>query len=105
VIINLKGTALVASNVFGVDPNVAALVALVVVLVYSTLGGLWASVSTSTLATLLHTVPPAVIIVAALHGRRRDVHLALGGRPGDAAAVGPYLISHLGLPTWIVFAP
>jgi Na+/proline symporter len=188
VIINLKGTALVASNVFGVDPNVAALVGLAVVLVYSTLGGLWASVSTSTLSTLLHTVPPAVIIVAALHKAggvgpiwssvaaqgngllsvtRTDaatgfgITLALGlvtatvaGQEywqlawglkkkdvsrtflwagawfypipicigllglvglglhvdlktqlgGDAAAVGPYLISHLGLPTWIVFA-
>jgi Na+/proline symporter len=81
VIINLKGTALVTSSIFGVDPNVAAVVGLAVVLVYSTLGGLWASVTTSTLSTLLHTVPPAVIVVAALHqaggGRRR---LACGGR-------------------------
>src|SRR5262249_31383893 len=66
VVINLKGTALVASNVFGVDPNLAAVVGLVVVLAYSTLGGLWASVSTSTLSTLLHTVPPAIIVVAVL---------------------------------------
>jgi urea-proton symporter len=188
VIINLKGTALVASGVFGVDPNVAALVGLTVVLVYSALGGLWASVSTSTVSTLLHTVPPAVIVVAALHqaggataiwnavaakgngylsvtrpgaasdfgvtlalglvtatvagqeywqlawglkkknvsrtflwagawfypipicigilgliglGLNVDLHKQLGG---DAAAVGPYLISHLGLPTWIVIA-
>ncbi len=187
IIINLKGTALVASNVFGVNPNTAAIVGLAVVLVYSTLGGLWASVSTSTLATLLHTVPPAVIVVAALHqaggataiwsavaARGNDllsvtrgdaasgfgVTLALGlltatiaGQEywqlawgikkrdvsrtflwagawfypipiclgllglvgiglnvdlktlgGDAAAIGPYLISHLGLPTWVVFA-
>jgi Na+/proline symporter len=187
VIINLKGTALVTSNVFGVDPNLAALVGLGVVLVYSTLGGLWASVSTSTLATLLHTVPPAVIVVAALHKaggataiwtsvaaqghrllsvtrgdaasgfgitlalglltatiagqeywqlawglKKRDVsrtflwagawfypipicigllglvglglHVDLKTLGGDAAAIGPYLISHLGLPTWIVLA-
>jgi Na+/proline symporter len=188
VIINLKGTALVASNVFGVDPNIAALVGLSVVLVYSTLGGLWASVSTSTLSTLLHTVPPAVIIVAVLAKaggaepiwnsvasqgkgllsvtrpdaasefgitlalglvtatiagqeywqlawglKKRDVsrtflwagawfypipicigilglvglglHVNLKSQlGGDAAAVGPYLISHLGLPSWIVFA-
>jgi Na+/proline symporter len=57
IIINLKGTALVTSNVFGVDPNVAAIVGLAVVLLYSALGGLWASVSTSTVSTLLHTVP------------------------------------------------
>ena len=188
IIINLKGTALVTSHVFGVDPNVAAIVGLAVVLVYSTLGGLWASVSTSTVATLLHTVPPAVIVVAVLHqaggagpiwqsvaGQGHDllsvfrgdaangfgITLALGlltatiaGQEywqlawslkkkevsrtflwagawfypipicigvlglvglglhvdlktqlgGDAAAVGPYLISHLGLPTWIVLA-
>jgi Na+/proline symporter len=188
VIINLKGTALVASNVFGVNPNVAALVGLIVVLVYSTLGGLWASVSTSTVSTLVHTIPPAAIIVAVLHkaggagaiwssvaaqghgllsvtrgdaatsfgitlalglvtatvagqeywqlawglkkkdisrtflwagawfypipicigilglvglGLHVDLKTQLGG---DAAAVGPYLISHLGLPSWIVFA-
>jgi Na+/proline symporter len=187
VIINLKGTALVTSSVFGVDPNVAALVGLAVVLVYSTLGGLWASVSTSTLATLLHTVPPAVIVVAALHKaggadsiwrsvaaqgngllsvtrgdaasgfgitlalglltatiagqeywqlawglKKRDVsrtflwagawfypipicigllglvglglHVDLKTLGGDAAAIGPYVISHLGLPTWVVLA-
>jgi len=188
IIINLKGTALVTSHVFGVDPNVAAVVGLAVVLVYSTLGGLWASVSTSTLATLMHTVPAAVIVVAVLHQAggadsvwhavasqgqgllsvtRGDaasgfgVTLALGlltatiaGQEywqlawglkkkdvsrtflwagawfypipicigvlglvglglhvdlktdlgGDAAAVGPYLVSHLGLPTWVVLA-
>ena len=30
---------------------------------------------------------------------RGDVNAQLGG---DAAAVGPYLVSHLGLPTWLV---
>lgn len=188
VIINLKGTALVASNVFGVDPTVAALVGLTVVLLYSTLGGLWASVATSTLSTLLHTVPPAIIVVAVLakaggagpiwdsvasqgHDllsvtradaatdfgitlslglvtatvagqeywqlawalKKRDVsrtflwagawfypipicigilglvglglHVDLTAQlGGDAAAIGPYLISHLGLPSWIVLA-
>jgi Na+/proline symporter len=187
IVINLKGTALVTSNVFGVDPNLAALIGLAVVLVYSTLGGLWASVSTSTVSTLVHTVPPAVIVVAALHRaggahaiwnsvaaqgkgllsvtrgdaasefgitlalglitatvagqeywqlawglRKKDVsrtflwagawfypipicigllgliglglHVDLAALGGDAAAIGPYLISHLGLPNWIVFA-
>ena len=40
---------------------------LAVVLAYSALGGLWSSVSTSTVSTLLHTVPPAVVVVAALY--------------------------------------
>jgi urea-proton symporter len=57
VIINIKGTSLVVSNVFGVDPRLAAIIGLVVVLIYSMLGGLWASVTTSALSTLLHTVP------------------------------------------------
>jgi len=67
VIINIKGTSLVISNVFGVDPRLAALIGLLVVLIYSILGGLWASVTTSALSTLLHTVPSAIILVAALH--------------------------------------
>jgi Na+/proline symporter len=186
VIINIKGTSLVVSNVFGVDPRVAAVIGLVVVLIYSMLGGLWASITTSSLATLLHTVPSAVILVAAFHYAggvdnvwhavaaeggnlltvtRSDaalgfgITLALGlltatiaGQEfwqvawalkkkdvsrtflwagawfypipiclgllgliglalhvdvntqlgGDAAAIGPYLVSHLGLPTWLV---
>ena len=156
------------------------------VLIYSILGGLWASVTTSALSTLLHTVPSAIILVAALHyaggvntvwhsvaAQGNDllsvarpeaatgfgITLALGlitatiaGQEfwqvawalkkkdvsrsffwagawfypipiclgllgligialhvnvnthlgGDAAAVGPFLISHLGLPTWLV---
>src|SRR3984893_10641120 len=186
VIINIKGTSLVVSNVFGVDPRVAAIIGLLVVLTYSILGGLWASVTTSALSTLLHTVPSAIILVAALHyaggvdavwhsvaGQGNDllsvarpdaatgfgITLALGlltatiaGQEfwqvawalkkkdvsrsffwagawfypipiclgllgliglalhvnvntqlgGDAAAVGPYLVSHLGMPTWLV---
>jgi Na+/proline symporter len=186
VIINIKGTSLVVSNVFGVDPRVAAIIGLVVVLIYSMLGGLWASITTSALSTLLHTVPSAIILVAAFHyaggvdavwhsvadqGKdllsvtRADaatgfgITLALGlltatiaGQEfwqvawalkkkdvsrtflwagawfypipiclgllgligialhvdvntqlgGDAAAVGPYLVSHLGLPIWLV---
>src|ERR1700693_6351558 len=65
VIINIKGTSLVVSNVFGVDPRVAAIIGLLVVLTYSILGGLWASITTSALSTLLHTVPSAIIVVAA----------------------------------------
>jgi Na+/proline symporter len=32
------------------------------------------------------------------------LHVDLAALGGDAAAIGPYLISHLGLPNWIVFA-
>jgi urea-proton symporter len=186
VIINIKGTSLVVSNVFGVDPRLAAIIGLVVVLIYSMLGGLWASVTTSALSTLLHTVPSAIILVAALHYaggvdavwhsvaaqgndlltvtrpdaaigfgitlalglltatiagqefwqvawalKKKDVsrtflwagawfypipiclgllgliglalHVDVNNQlGGDAAAVGPFLVSHLGLPTWLV---
>ena len=186
VIINIKGTSLVVSNVFGVDPRLAAIIGLVVVLIYSMLGGLWASVTTSALSTLLHTVPSAIILVAALHYaggvdavwnsvaaqgnglltvtrpdaaigfgitlalglltatiagqefwqvawalKKKDVsrtflwagawfypipiclgllgliglalHVDVNSQlGGDAAAVGPFLVSHLGLPTWLV---
>ena len=47
IVINIKGTSLVISNVFGVDPRLAAIVGLGVVLIYSILGGLWASITTS----------------------------------------------------------
>jgi Na+/proline symporter len=187
VIINIKGTSLVVSNVFGANPQLATLVGLGVVLVYSVLGGLWASVSTSTLTTLFITVPSAIVVTAALHQvggagalwstveaqgnglltvtrsdvpgafgitlalglltatlagqefwqvvwglKRKDVsrtflwagawfypipiclgilglvglalEVDLSTLGGDAAAIGPYLISHLGLPTWIVIA-
>jgi Na+/proline symporter len=67
VIINIEGTSLVVSNVFGVDPRLAAIIGVVIVLIYSMLGGLWASVTTSALSTLLHTVPSAIILVAAFH--------------------------------------
>src|ERR1700722_9299425 len=159
---------------------------LVVVLIYSMLGGLWASVTTSALSTLLHTVPSAIILAAALHYaggvdavwhsvaaqgnglltvtrpdaaigfgitlalglltatiagqefwqvawalKKKDVsrsflwagawfypipiclgllgliglalHVDVNSQlGGDAAAIGPLLVSHLGLPTWLV---
>lgn len=186
VIINIKGTSLVVSNVFGVDPRLAAVIGLAVVLTYSILGGLWASITTSALATLLHTVPSAIILVAALHYaggvdsvwhavanqggglltvtrpdaaigfgitlalglltatiagqefwqvawalKKKDVsrtflwagawfypipiclgllgliglalHVDVNAQlGGDAAAIGPFLVSHLGLPVWLI---
>jgi len=73
IIINLKGTALVISTIFGVDQGKVAIAAAIIVLIYSALGGLWVSMSTSTLATLIHTVPAAIVVVAVLS--------QLGGAP------------------------
>lgn len=188
IIINLKGTSLVISTVFGMNQLTVATIAIGIVLVYSMTGGLWASMSTSTLTTLFITVPAAVVIVAVLghlggadpiwnevssRGQellsvtRADVPSAFGitlalglltatlagqsfwqvvwglkqkevGRTflwagawfypipiclgilglvgialnvdlvndlgNDAAAIGPFVISHIGLPNWLIYA-
>jgi urea-proton symporter len=89
VVINIKGTSLVVSNVFGVDPKTAAIIGLLVVLTYSILGGLWASITTSALSTLLHTVPAAIILVAALHyaGGVGAVWHSVAAQGGDLLSV------------------
>ncbi|MEM9152155.1 MAG: sodium:solute symporter [Cyanobacteria bacterium P01_F01_bin.3] len=188
IIINLKGTSLVISTVFGMSQVVVAVVAIAIVLVYSMMGGLWASMCTSTLTTLFITVPASVVLMAVLSYlggpapiweavaakgpellsvTRADVPAAFGitlalglltatlagqsfwqvvwglkakevGRSflwagawfypipiclgilglvgialnvdlatnlnNDAAAVGPFVISHIGLPGWLVYA-
>ncbi len=66
IIINLKGTSLVISTVFGVDQGTVAIITAIIVLAYTVLGGLWASISTSTLTTLFITVPAAFVVTAVL---------------------------------------
>jgi urea-proton symporter len=91
ILINLKGTSVVISTVFAVDWKVAAIVGIVCVLTYSYFGGLWTSVMTGTLNTLMVTVP-AAIVVAAVYDH---VH---GGAPAvfDAvAAANPRNLSIL----------
>jgi len=46
ILINLKGTSVVVSTVFGIDWKVATVVGIVCVLTYSYFGGLWTSVMT-----------------------------------------------------------
>jgi Na+/proline symporter len=188
IIINLKGTSLVISTVFGMSQLTVATIAIAIVLVYSMTGGLWASMSTSTLTTLFITVPASIVVASVLGhlggaapvweevaGRgqellsvaRADVPAAFGitlalglltatlagqsfwqvvwglkqkevGRTflwagawfypipiclgilglvgialnvdlagdlgNDAAAVGPFVISHIGLPNWLIYA-
>src|SRR5262249_38962633 len=91
ILINLKGTSVVISTVFSVDWKVAAIVGIACVLTYSFFGGLWTSVMTGTLNTLMVTVP-AAIVVAAVYDH---VH---GGAPAvfDAvAAANPRNLSVL----------
>ena len=188
IIINLKGTSLVISTVFGMNQLTVATIAIAIVLVYSMTGGLWASMSTSTLTTLFITVPASIVVIsvlghlggatpvweevasrgqALLSVTRADVPAAFGitlalglltatlagqsfwlvvwglkqievGRTflwagalvypipiclgilgfvgialnvdlasdlgNDAAAIGPFVISHIGLPNWLIYA-
>jgi len=62
ILINLKGTSIVISSIFGIDWQIAAIVGILAVLAYSYFGGLWTSVMTATLNTLMITVPAAIVI-------------------------------------------
>src|ERR1700736_5035944 len=64
ILINLKGTSVVVSTVFGIDWKTATIVGIVCVLTYSYFGGLWTSVMTGTLNTLMITVPAAIVVAA-----------------------------------------
>src|SRR3954451_12981327 len=64
ILINLKGTSVVISTVFGIDWKVATVVGITCVLAYSYFGGLWTSVMTGTLNTLMITVPAAIVVAA-----------------------------------------
>ncbi len=64
ILINLKGTSVVISTVFGIDWKTATVVGITCVLVYSYFGGLWTSVMTGTLNTLMITVPAAIVVAA-----------------------------------------
>lgn len=75
VIVNLKGAAIVVSHFFGIPEAVVAVLAAVIVLTYTFVGGLWASMATSALMTLLLLVGAALIAVTGLD------------RAGGAAAV------------------
>jgi Na+/proline symporter len=76
ILINLKGTSIVISSIFGIDWKVAAIVGILCVLVYSYFGGLWTSVMTATINTLMITVPAAIV-----------VSLVYDRIPGGASAV------------------
>jgi urea-proton symporter len=81
ILINLKGTSVVISTVFGVDWKIAAIVGIICVLTYSYFGGLWTSVMTGTLNTLMVTVPAAIVVAAVYE------HVQ-GGAPAVFDAVG-----------------
>jgi Na+/proline symporter len=81
ILINLKGTSIVISSVFGINWAVAAVVGMLCVLMYSYFGGLWTSVMTATINTLMITVP-AAIVVSLVYDK------IPGGAPAVLSAVG-----------------
>ncbi|MGA9321070.1 MAG: sodium:solute symporter [Xanthobacteraceae bacterium] len=90
ILINLKGTSVVISTVFSIDWKVAAIVGIICVLTYSYFGGLWTSVMTGTLNTLMVTVPAAIVVAAVyehVHGGAPAVFDAVGGG-GPAQSFG-----------------
>lgn len=186
-LINLKGTSVVMSTIYGIDWRIVPIIAGIVVIVYVSIGGMWNSAVNALIQTYLITLPAAVVVMAVfdkvggvapifntLSTQKPSqylqwyepstafafgVTLALGllsntvsdqtfweriwaikskyvgrvflwggtwfyGIPicfgllglvggamgldlkthlnGDAAAVGPYVVSHIGLPVWLV---
>jgi urea-proton symporter len=100
ILINLKGTSVVVSTVFGIDWKTATIVGILCVMAYSYFGGLWTSVMTGTLNTLMVTVPAAIVVAAVydkIPGGTQAVYDAVGKagaqnlsvlRPDAAAGFG-----------------
>src|SRR6201985_2977266 len=90
ILINLKGTSVVISTVFGIDWKVATIVGIVCVMVYSYFGGLWTSVMTGTLNTLMVTVPAAIVVAAVydkIPGGNQAVYDAVGKAGAQSLSV------------------
>jgi Na+/proline symporter len=68
VTVNLKGASLMVATIFGLNEGVVASISAIVILLYISLGGLWASMSTSTLMCLLIMVP-SVLVTTAIWGQ------------------------------------
>ncbi|HEY9644203.1 MAG TPA: hypothetical protein V6C57_27160 [Coleofasciculaceae cyanobacterium] len=66
--VNLKGASLMIATIFGLPEGVVATISVIVILLYISLGGLWASMSTSTLMCLLIMVP-SVLVTTAIWGQ------------------------------------
>ncbi|MCC6347594.1 MAG: sodium:solute symporter [Nitrospirales bacterium] len=63
-LINLKGTSVVMSTIYGIDWRVVPIISGIVVIVYVSIGGMWNSAVTDTIQTFLITIPAAVVVVA-----------------------------------------
>jgi Na+/proline symporter len=101
ILINLKGTSVVISTVFSIDWKVAAIVGIVCVLTYSYFGGLWTSVMTGTLNTLMVTVPAAIVVAAVyehIHGGAPAVfHAVAAADPRNLSVLRPDAAAGFGI--------
>jgi Na+/proline symporter len=79
VTVNLKGASLMVATIFGLPEGVVAAISATVILLYISLGGLWASMATSTLMCLLIMLP-SVLVTSAILGQ-------VGGAEGIWQAV------------------
>lgn len=101
ILINLKGTSIVISSIFGINWEVAAVVGIVAVLIYSYFGGLWTSVMTATLDTLMITVPAAIVVALVydkIPGGAEAVFTAVGkADPQNLSVLRPDAASGFGI--------
>lgn len=65
-VINLKGTSVVMSTIFGIDWRVVPVIAGMVVITYVAIGGMWNSAVTAGIQTFLIMLPASVVVVAVL---------------------------------------
>lgn len=66
ILLNALGVVIVLNTIFGIQPLAALLVSIIVVTIYSYFGGLWTSATTSTINTLLLSVPSAIVVLYVL---------------------------------------
>ena len=66
ILLNALGAVIVLNTIFGIQPLVILLVALVIVTIYSYFGGLWTSAVTGTINTLLLSIPGAIVMLFVL---------------------------------------
>ena len=66
IVINLKGTSVLISTIFGIDWRVVPILVGLIVTCYGYFGGMWTSAITGTLQGYLILVPGAVVVLAML---------------------------------------
>lgn len=63
-LVNLKGTSVVMSTIYGMDWRVVPIIAGLVVIIYVAIGGMWNSAFAAMIQTFLITIPAAIVVMA-----------------------------------------